>query len=283
MSHRQDSNSSTSGTAVLERERPAETIICADEAALLADYATGILTAESPFPTPIPAPADLEASRDQVVAAAAARLANEPLGVLTQGLNPSRFDNWMPGLRRKAYRYFPSTTELIHEVLTDAVNPDRSDVTDQLIYAMAEAASFVNAPVEVVKRLTVAYVNRLISDPGFRLEITAWVVMRDSPSLRDDLDALHNSLVDRTAEGLRVLMESFGLVMRAPLTWQDFGSMLLAIIQGTVMRAEVAGDDYDPTVVVHAVIGLTMGVTCRADNDEQDIEETFRHYTAAAQ
>jgi len=106
--------------------------------------------------------------------------------------------------------------------------------------------------------------------------------MRDSPSLREDLDTLHDSLVDRTAEGLQVLMESFGLTMREPLTWRDFGSMLLAIIQGTVMRAEVAGDDYDPTVVVHAVIGLTMGVTCRADSDDEGIEETFRHHASAA-
>lgn len=245
------------------------------ETELPTDFTEGILAAESQFPSPTPSPAEIERSRDQVIAAATARMVNEPLGLLAQGLNPSRFDSWMPGLRRKAYRYFPSTTDLIHEVLADAVDPERSEATDQLIHAMSEAAASLASPLEVVRRLTTAYVDRLLSDPAFRLEITAWLVMKDSPSLRDDLHSLHESLIDRGAEGLQAVLESYGLAMRPPLTWRDFATMLLASVQGTVIRAEVDGDDYDPDVLVQTVMGLVMGLTYRPESDDATMDDAY--------
>jgi len=251
---------------------PEDALIRADD---LPDYAEGIATAESQFPMPTPTPAAIAESRGQVVTAATARMVNEPLGVLSAGLNPSRFDSWMPGLRRKAYRYFPSTTDLVHEVLAEAVDPERSEATDQLIHAMTEAAESLAEPLEVARVLPTAYVDRLRGDHAFRLEITAWLVMQDSPSLRDDLDHLHQSLIDRGAEGLQAVLQSYGLDVRSPLTWNDFATMLLAMVQGTVLRSEVAGDDYDPEVLVHAVMGLVMGLTHRPDTDARTMDDAY--------
>jgi|GEM_PF-3401802 len=232
------------------------------------DFATSILRAEDHFSKPIPSPSEIEASRDQVITAATARMVNEPLGLLAQGLNPSRFDSWMPGLRRKAYRYFPSTTDLIHEVLADAVNPEQSGATDQLLQAMTEAADSLAAPLDVVAKLSEAYVDRLLSDRCFRLEMTAWLVMPDSPTLRDDLRNLHETLVDRGAEGLEAVLVAYGLQMRSPLTWHDLATMVMATVQGTVIRAEVRGEDYDPSILANAIMGVVMGLTYRPDADE---------------
>lgn len=246
---------------------------------LLAEHAERISTAASQFPRPTVEPAELTTSRDQVLAAATARLVNEPLGVLAQGLNPSRFDSWMPGLRRKAYRYFPSTTELLHEVLADAVKPDRSEATDRLVHAMSEAADLATSPTEIVERLTVAYLHRLLDDSTFRLEMIAWVVMRDAPTLRDDLNDLHESLVERAAGGLKILVESFGLDLRAPVTWRDLATMLLGVIQGALIQADVAGDDFDPSIVVKTVTALIIGVTCSPGEQGSDLDAAFLAHT----
>lgn len=249
-----------------------------DHDRLLADYAEEIRAAESQFPVPTTVPAEVEASRGQVVAAATARMVNEPMGVLTQGLNPSRFDSWMPGLRRKAYRYFPSTTDLIHQVLADAVDPSPSKATDQLMRALEEAAESLAAPLEVVKTLSSAYVDQLISDAAFRLQVTAWLVMADSPSLQEDLEALHAALIDHAAEALAAVIGSYGLAMRPPLDWHDLGRMILASVQGTVLQAEILEDDYDPSVLANAVMGLVMGLTYRPETGDDTMDDAYlRH------
>lgn len=234
-------------------------------------FTESILSAESHFPSPTPAPAEVETSREQVISAATLRMVNEPLGLLSQGLNPSRFDSWLPGLRRKAYRYFPSTTDLIHEVLADAVDPERSEATDQLVHAMTEAAGSLASPLEVVTKLSEAYVDRLLSDTCFRLEMTAWLVMPDSPTLQDDLRHLHESLVGRGAEGLEAVLVTYGLQIRPPLTWRDLATMVMATVQGTVIRAEVRGEDYDPSILANAVKGLIIGLTHRPDDPEMAV------------
>jgi len=191
------------------------------------DYAEGILEAGTHFPVPPRSPADVDMARDQVVAAATSRMLNEPLGLLAQGLNPSRFDDWMPGLN--------------------------------------EAASLLAEPLEVVRQLSEAYVERRLIDSCFRLEMTAWLVMDDSPTLRADLHQLNDSLIDRGAAGAEALLVTYGLQMRPPMTWRDLATMVKAAVQGAMIRADVEGDEYDPTVLANTIKGLVMGLTYRAD------------------
>lgn len=240
-----------------------------------------ITAAASQFPIPALAPAEFRASRAQVLAAATVRLGREPLGVLAQGLNPSRFDSWMPGLRRKAYRYFPSTTDLVREVLMLAVNPERSEATDQLVGAMAAAADEAVCPLEAVRALPTAYIDRIRKDDIFRLELTAWIVMPEYSPLREQLNSLHESLVERSAAGLQILLESYDLELRDPLTWTELATMLLSVVRGTALSAEVKGDEYDPDVIVHTLMAIVIGATRPASSDNDDLQTTFQRQFAS--
>lgn len=220
-----------------------------------------ISSARSKFPGEAILPSEHGAARAQVLAAATRRLAREPLGVFAQGLNPSRFDTWMPGLRRKAYRLFPSSTELVKEVLMSAVNPDRAEHTDELVKTMVSIADEAVGPLEAAHGLPTAYIDRILNDDVFRLELTAWLTMPDHPPLRSELRALHASLIDRGAAGLEALVGSYGLEPLAPLTWPKIAAMLLAVVQGTVLSAEIHGDDYDSQVIVNTVMAIIVSTT----------------------
>lgn len=239
-----------------------------------------ITEAASQFPSPTRLPDASTKPREQVLAAARVRIVREPLGVLSQGLNPSRFDSWMPGLRRKAYRYFPSTSELVQEVLLTATDPERSEATDQLVGAMGCAAANAVCPLEAVRALPTAYVERICSDDIFRLELTGWLVMHDHCDVRSQLNALHDSLVERSAAGLEILLTSYGLELRAPVTWTELATMLLALVRGTALSAEVKGDDYDPEVIIHALMGMMVGLT-QPIGGSADLQATFlSHFEA---
>jgi len=234
--------------------------------------------ATSRFPTATVAPDELRSSRAQVLAAATRRLGREPLAVFAQGLNPSRFDSWMPGLRRKAYRFFPASTELVKEVLLLAVNPDRAQATDELVEALSTAASEADGPAEAARALSAAYIDRILGDDVFRLELTAWLTMHDYVPLRHQLKVLHASLVDRGAVGLQAVLASYGLETLPPLTNHDVAAMFLPIVQGTVLSAEVQAADYEPEVVVRTVMAILLATTRPIGVDTPDLETAFRDH-----
>lgn len=234
-------------------------------------WAEAIRGAQSRFPPLVAAPKDQSTSRAQVVAAAAQRLLDEPFSVLSQGLNPSRFDSWMPGLRRKSYRYFPSTVELVREVLNEAVTPGRSDATDELVSGMAAIAGDPPCAVEMASTIPQAYVNRVVEDNVFPLQMYAWLASRQDDDLAARLRSLLDSLNDRAVVGVQPLFQAWGLEPRPPLDWDSFTSIWITVVEGTALRAAIEGDDYDPDLVSWVTMALVLGMTRLAGEDHRDL------------
>lgn len=105
--------------------------------------------------------------------------------------------------------------------------------------------------------------------------------MPDHLPLRHELKVLRTSLIDRGAAGLEALVGSYDLVPREPLTWHQIAAMLLSVVQGTVLSAEVHGDDYDPDVLVHTVMAIIIAATRPAGDGEPDLPSVFVDHCGA--
>ena len=102
---------------------------------------------------------------DELVGLAVRRLVSEPFEVLSKGLNPSRFDSWSTGARSKVARQFGSSSDLMLEVLSRSINPDRGDLSSMLasagdVIAAGDGAAGVSIPddVNVVAEYPIALV-----------------------------------------------------------------------------------------------------------------------------
>lgn len=248
----------------------------------VAEWVGRIRDSASRFPSKLPLPAEVERSRDQVLAAAAQRLAQEPLGVLSQGLNPSRFDSWSPGLRRKAYRHFPSTVEMVRELLHQALEPERSAATDELVAALAAEAATNPDPVALASKLPPAYIDRVCADNVFPLQLYGWLVARHDEETAERMRFLLSSLNERAVVGLRPLFQSLGLEPRPPLDWEGFTSVWMTVVEGTALRASVEGDDYDPELISWLTMALTIGMTRPIGTDDRDLPAVLSEHCSSA-
>lgn len=242
-----------------------------------------ISSSRSNFPNPSDPIDRTDSSRVQVMAAATRRLCDEPLSVLSQGLNPTRFDNWLPGLRRKAYRVFPASTELVKEVLMLATGPGRGETTEDLTTVMATLAADADGPIEAVHGLCGAYMERIRADKVFQLELSAWTAMDDHPPLRAQMNELRDALINRGAEGLEAVLTGYGLKLRSPLTYQDLATVFLRVIQGTQLAAGVRDDEYDPDILAHTVMCILIGATERTDDESEDLNTVYVNRLAPSQ
>lgn len=247
--------------------------------AQISGWAARIRESRSSFPGRGPL-AEVDDPRGQVVAAATKRLLGEPLGVLTQGLNPTRFDSWKPGLRRKAYRYFPSTSELVREVLHNAVGPARGHVTNELVKVMKEAAQDPPPIVEALSVVPPTFVDRVRVDEVFGLQLLAWVAARQDADLRDALGDFYESLAEELSEGFAEILQAYGLELRPPFTWQSFTSVWISLVEGTTLRTAVEGDRYDPELASVATMALIVGMTRSSGVDDRDVVGLLQQHCA---
>lgn len=247
--------------------------------ARIAQWASGIRAAGSVFQGRGPL-AEVDDSREQVLAAATRRLSSESFGVLTQGLNPSRFDSWKPGLRRKAYRYFPSTSELVREVLHNAVGPARGQVTDELVKVMKEAAQDPPPIVEALSVVPPTFMDRVRLDEVFGLQLLAWVAARQDADLRGALGDFYESLAEELSEGFAEILQAYGLELRPPFTWQSFTSVWISLVEGTTLRTAVEGDRYDPELASAATMALIVGMTRSSGADDRDVVGLLQQHCA---
>lgn len=247
----------------------------------ISGWAARIRASQSSFPGRRPL-AEVDDPRGQVVAAATKRLLGEPLGVLTQGLNPTRFDSWKPGLRRKAYRYFPSTTELVREVLDQAVGSERGNATDELVGIMQLAAEDPPPILETLALVPPAYVDRVRTNDVFALQLQAWLVARDDKAMAAAMSDLHESLVARTSEGFSAILTAWGLELRPPFDWRSFSNVWISLVEGTALRAGVEGEQYDPQLVSSVTMALLVGMTRSIGGDDRDIAGLLEDHCAGA-
>lgn len=247
----------------------------------IAGWASAIRVARSGFPG-FQSPAEISDSRAQVLAAATLRVLAEPFEVLTQGLNPSRFDQWKPGLRRKTYRYFPSTSDLLREVLGQAVGPDRGRATDELVRAMKEGAQDPPPMLQTLAMVAPAYVDRVGSDDLFALQLHAWLVARADPKMQSAMSELHDSLVARTSEGFAAILHAWGLELRPPFTWRSFCNVWISLVEGSALRAGVEGERYEPALASAVTMVLIVGMTRSIDEDERDLVGLLHDHCRAA-
>ena len=53
--------------------------------------------------------------------------------------------------------------------------------------------------------------------------------------------------------------------------------MLLSVVRGTALSAEVKGDDYDSDVIGHPLVAVVIGASRPAGSDADDFEATCTH------
>lgn len=178
---------------------------------------------------------------DELIGMAVRRLVSEPFDVLSKGLNPSRFDSWSKGARSRVARRFGSSSDLTLEVLRRAINPDRGDLSSMLASA-GEVIDAGESFTETARSFGLAFYENLARDDGFRVQVLAWSASRNRTTLSVELRELYESVEERVAIGIAVILDASGRRARPGLTIHEQAGMLIAVIEGAVMQGQVRGD-----------------------------------------
>lgn len=212
--------------------------------------------------------------REQVLAAAVAQLTGEPFELISKGLNTSRFEDFIPGLRSKVARQFGSSEGLVLSLLRDAIAPDRTKLTEQLVDDVATAMVCLDLTHEqVITDLGSAYFDAMCDDPVFMLQAYAWLGAHDNRSLRRDFALLYSSLDERLASLLDNFLRSWGREMADGLSTNDLAVALTGLTEGLRSRAAVDPDAVPSELFGSQVVALMRGMTIavpvvHASNDE---------------
>jgi len=203
--------------------------------------------------------------QEQVVAAAVIQLTQTPFELVCKGLNTSRFEELLPGLRSKVARQFGSSEGLILEVLGRSVAPDRTELTTSLVDGIAIAMMCGDSThEEVLQELGAAYFDAMCDDPLYTLQVYAWLAAHDNRELRRDLVALYGSLDSCLTTLLERFVQSWGRTMSDGVTIEDLAVAVTALTEGLAARAAVDPDavpsELFGTLVARLVHGMTVEV-----------------------
>lgn len=212
---------------------------------------------------------------EQIRSAAMNRLLTEPFEVLAKGINPSRFDDWLPGLRSKAFRSYGSSVELTEAILLDGLSPDRSGLTDELIDAAGKqlmSGSMTNA--ELIRQLGGAYFESVRDDGAFVIQTYAWLASGSRKNLLGAFQRLYASIDQRMAAAFGFFFTTATQrKLVEPFTFEEMSIIMTSLIEGFTFRSHVDPDSVPDDLPMRAALALVAGMTQPADEEPRTVDD----------
>lgn len=203
-----------------------------------------------------------KSTEDRILAGLIDQLVKSPFAVIAKGINTARLDDISPGLRSKANRRFGQADGLASFALTQALRPDRSDLTDELISSASQALLDPGVDHEgVLLRLGTSYFNAVCDDPCLTLQTFAWLGAHESAALKQAFVVLYESLGSRIEVALDIFLADWGRAPREGTSSAEIVTALTSLIEGLAMRTAVDPDSVSSELPATACVALVKGLT----------------------
>jgi len=209
-----------------------------------------------------------ETTDDRLLRATLQQMLDRPFQIIAKGLRTTGLDEVESGLRSRAARRFGGAQGLALFALNEAIRPDRSELTNVVIDAAAEALIDPNAShEEVLRHLGRAYFNAVCDDPCLTFQTFAWLAAREESDLRLAFVKLYGSLDGRVAGGLDLFLGAWGRHPLPGTTTTEIATVLTCLIEGLAMRTAVYPDSVSESLAAEATLVTLKGLTEPCDAD----------------